>query len=190
MFLILGLVILSSHDFRALFIADSHIPLNVVERKSFLHFISLLQPAFQVPNRHQLRTRILQEAQSVFDLVCLNFVTILFYSSFKIKIYTKAAQNPSYCMDLWKSKARVSIFAVLLFIHFFQDYFMGITLQFVSDDWKLMNLPVAFTLVTGSHTAEALGGLVADTLSNFLGLYPISPPFLTFQVLTQGSLVV
>jgi hypothetical protein len=48
---------------------------------------------------------------------------------------------------------------------------VAITVQFIDEDWKLRNIPVAFVNVTGPHTAKAIGEIVADKLSYFLGTY-------------------
>lgn len=48
---------------------------------------------------------------------------------------------------------------------------MAITVQFIDEDWKLLNIPVAFVNITGPHTAKAIGEVVADKLSYFLGTY-------------------
>ena len=42
-------------------------------------------------------------------------------------------------------------------------------MQSIDDDWNLHNLPVAFAPITGPHTAEAVGTLVASLLAPFLG---------------------
>jgi hypothetical protein len=43
-------------------------------------------------------------------------------------------------------------------------------MQSIDDDWNLHNLPVAFAPITGPHTAEAVGTLVASLLTPFLGM--------------------
>ncbi len=43
-------------------------------------------------------------------------------------------------------------------------------MQSIDDDWHLHNLPIAFALITGPHTAEAVGTLVASLLTPFLGM--------------------
>lgn len=43
-------------------------------------------------------------------------------------------------------------------------------MQSIDDDWNLHNLPVAFAPITGPHTAEAVGTLVASLLAPFLGM--------------------
>jgi hypothetical protein len=48
---------------------------------------------------------------------------------------------------------------------------VAITVQFIDEDWKLHNIPVAFVNITGPHTAKAIGEIVADKLSYFLGTY-------------------
>lgn len=52
-----------------------------------------------------------------------------------------------------------------------KDYYVAITVQFIDNDWKLRNIPVAFAHITGPHTAKAIGEIVADKLSFFLGTY-------------------
>lgn len=47
---------------------------------------------------------------------------------------------------------------------------MGVTMQSIDDDWSLHNLPIAFAPITGPHTAEAVGTLVASLLTPFLGM--------------------
>jgi hypothetical protein len=44
-----------------------------------------------------------------------------------------------------------------------------VTLQAIDDNWKLWNLPVAFKLVEGPHTAEAIGTLVGELIQPYLG---------------------
>ncbi len=43
-------------------------------------------------------------------------------------------------------------------------------MQSIDDDWHLHNLPIAFAPITGPHTAEAVGTLVASLLTPFLGM--------------------
>jgi hypothetical protein len=43
-------------------------------------------------------------------------------------------------------------------------------MQSIDENWKLWNVPLAFHIVTGSHTAEAIGNLVADLIQPFLGI--------------------
>jgi hypothetical protein len=43
-------------------------------------------------------------------------------------------------------------------------------MQSIDNDWNLHNLPVAFAPITGPHTAEAVGTLVASLLTPFLGM--------------------
>lgn len=43
------------------------------------------------------------------------------------------------------------------------------TLQAIDDNWKLWNLPVAFKLIEGPHTAEAIGALVGELIQPYLG---------------------
>lgn len=47
---------------------------------------------------------------------------------------------------------------------------MSITLQFIDAEWNLHNVPIAFANIIGPHTAEAVGHLIADKLSLFLGM--------------------
>jgi hypothetical protein len=42
-------------------------------------------------------------------------------------------------------------------------------MQGIDSSWTLFNLPVAFTPVTGPHTAEAVGKLIASAVTPFLG---------------------
>lgn len=51
---------------------------------------------------------------------------------------------------------------------------MSITLQFIDAEWNLYNVPIAFTDITGPHTAEAVGHLIANKLSPFLGMLTYS----------------
>jgi hypothetical protein len=44
-----------------------------------------------------------------------------------------------------------------------------VTLQAIDDNWKLWNLPVAFKLIEGPHTAEAIGALVGELIQPYLG---------------------
>ena len=50
-----------------------------------------------------------------------------------------------------------------------KDYYVGITFQFIDDDWKLWNLPVGFPQIIGPHTNIAVGTLIAETIRPFLG---------------------
>jgi hypothetical protein len=47
---------------------------------------------------------------------------------------------------------------------------VAVTLQGIDSNWALFNLPVAFTPIQGPHTAEAVGNLIANALSPFLGI--------------------
>jgi hypothetical protein len=51
-----------------------------------------------------------------------------------------------------------------------KDYFIAITLQFIDNEWRLWNIPLAFTEVVGPHTKEAIGSLIAQVLSFYLGV--------------------
>lgn len=44
-------------------------------------------------------------------------------------------------------------------------------MQFVNEDWSLWNLPIGFVPVLGSHTAEAVGNLIAEVVAPFLGTF-------------------
>jgi hypothetical protein len=58
---------------------------------------------------------------------------------------------------------------IIIFLLILKDYYLGVTLQIVNEDWSLWNLPIAFVPVLGSHTAEAVGNLIADVVAPFLG---------------------
>jgi len=124
----------------AICFADCHIPLNIVENESFLDFFSVASPLYKIPSRASLRELICVEARAIKE---------------KIRLKTQKCEHPSYCTDLWKSKAR--------------DYYLAVTLQIVDEDWHLWNLPIAFVPIFGPHTAEAVGNLIGDVLIPFLG---------------------
>lgn len=58
-----------------------------------------------------------------------------------------------------------------IFSNLSQDYYVGVTMQSIDRDWKLCNLPVAFAPITGPHTAEAVGTMIASLLTPFLGMF-------------------
>lgn len=60
----------------------------------------------------------------------------------------------------------MNLFVTLLIL---KDYFIAITLQFIDNEWRLWNIPLAFTEVVGPHTKEAIGSLIAQVLSFYLG---------------------
>jgi len=124
----------------AIFIAEAHIPLSVCENSSFIDLMSTSSSTYKVPSRPVIRDVILREAEKVKQLIMLK---------------TKQCEHPSYCADLWKSKAR--------------DYYVAVTLQGIDSNWNLFNLPIAFMPIYGSHTAESVGKLIANVLTPFLG---------------------
>jgi hypothetical protein len=75
--------------------AENHLPLTIVESDSFNKIFTIAAPDFHVPGRLKMRDRILEESAKVVSL---------------IREVTSKADYPSYCADLWKSKARVCSF--------------------------------------------------------------------------------
>jgi hypothetical protein len=124
----------------AKFIASSHSSIALVENEDFIEFITSLNPTYKLPSRTLLRDFILKEAEIVKK---------------EARRIAQKNGNFSFCIDLWKSKAR--------------DYYVSVTVHFINDDWKLINFPIAFHKIVGSHTAEAIGYLVGDLLSSYLG---------------------
>lgn len=108
-----------------------------------------------------------------------------------IREATSKADYPSYCADLWKSKARVFFFLLkrIYYTLICQDYYVAITLQYIDNDWKLRNVPIAFTSINGPHTAKAVGEIVADKLSSVLGMN-ISLYCLVFIIFNYRFLIV
>jgi len=122
------------------FFGECHIPLSVVDHPAFIELLSTACPTYKLPTRNTLRSRIIGEAANIKNM---------------IKTKTVNCRSPSYCADLWKSKAR--------------DYYVGITLQFIDDEWKLWNIPLGFPQIIGRHTAVAVGSVIADVLQFYLG---------------------
>lgn len=60
---------------------------------------------------------------------------------------------------------------IIIFLLMLKDYYLGVTLQIVNEDWSLWNLPIGFVPVLGSHTAEAVGNLIAEVVAPFLGTF-------------------
>ena len=52
----------------------------------------------------------------------------------------------------------------------FIEYFIAVTIHFITNDWELRNFPVAFKKVDGAHTGEAIGNTVASILKPLLGI--------------------
>lgn len=168
--------------FRSIMTAICHIPLAFVEKESFRKFMEIACPSFQIPNRQQLRNKILEQAHLTKEKVHFHS---FFFLTIKIKEVTLKATFPCYCIDLWKSKARVcstSSFHSVTLSHF-QDYYIGATLQFIDKEWKLWNLPIGFKQILGSHTAMAVGKQVAEMIRPFIGLLlsSVFPGFLSFS---------
>jgi hypothetical protein len=123
----------------AKFVSSSHSPLSLVENDDFVDFISSLHPKYKLPGRALLRDLILQEADVIRK---------------KLQQRVRNTGDFSFCLDLWKSKAR--------------DYYISITIHFIDDEWNLIYFPIAFQKIVGPHTAEAIGNLVADLLKPLL----------------------
>ena len=146
---------------RAHFIAECHLPVNIVEKKSFNDLFAIANPLFVVPSRNSVTDTILSEGQSV--KVQVSFILFLsFFHSFTHSSDSKFdKRGPVPCLlqiaDLWKSKARV--------------YYVGVTIQFVDANWKLWNVPVGFEQIIGTHSNEAVGNLITQILKPFLGTF-------------------
>jgi hypothetical protein len=52
----------------------------------------------------------------------------------------------------------------------FIEYFIAVTIHFITNDWELRNFPAAFKKVDGAHTGEAIGNIVANILKPLLGI--------------------
>jgi hypothetical protein len=122
------------------FIASSHSSFNMVENIDFIELVEALSPNYKLPSRFKVRSIIIEEAEKLKE---------------HIKIQSKKSDHISFCVDLWKSNAR--------------DYYVAVTIQFIDGNWSLCNVPVGFRQILGRHSAEAVGNLVADIISPFLG---------------------
>jgi len=68
---------------------------------------------------------------------------------------TRMVEFPSYAADLWKSGAK--------------HYYIGVSLQFIDQQWKIHTIPIALRHIRGRHTKDAVGNLIAECLKPFLG---------------------
>jgi len=61
------------------------------------------------------------------------------------------------CLDLWKSRVG--------------DHFLGICTNFITEDWKMMNLCLAVKQITRRHTADIIRESTVEVLDNY-GIVP------------------
>lgn len=115
-------------------------PFSLVEKEGFKTLCLAFSPGYTLPSRRCFTT--------MFDDA---------YEKKKKKIaeITRAASFPSYAMDLWKSRGK--------------DYFVSISIHFISDQWKLESFVVCCRHFQGNHDSPAVGGFVGECLKEFVG---------------------
>jgi hypothetical protein len=97
------------------------IPFSIVEREGFGEFLSILDPSFSLPCRATLRDKTVEEIyKMVID---------------KIVLELKNAEWLNVSVDGWTDKTA--------------RCFDGYVVQYISNDWKLRQIPVAFKYVEG-----------------------------------------
>ena len=57
------------------------------------------------------------------------------------------------CLDLWKSRA--------------SEHFLGVIINFITDDWKMHSAALALLKVTERHTAQNIKDMTTDVLSKY-----------------------
>lgn len=61
------------------------------------------------------------------------------------------------CLDLWKSRA--------------STHFLGVILNFITEDWKMHNVALSLLAVTERHTADIIKEMTTRVLDDF-GVVP------------------
>ena len=146
-----------------------------MENEDFIDFVSSLNSAYKLPSRESLRGFILKEAEIVKKEVFSYFFThsSFFFLTNRHDAFLKTMVVSATVSIYGNQKLAYDSIIILLYSFFIsltlKDYYLSITIHFINSDWKLISYPVAFAKVVGPHTAEAIGHLVGDLLSPYLG---------------------
>jgi hypothetical protein len=115
------------------------LPFSLVESNHFNDFIQKLNPKFQCPGRSTLKKEIISEFDSRRNHV-VNFVKNI-------------SGRCSLTTDIWSSIKN--------------EAFIGVTLHYVTDEWKLKHFTLEVLRMTGSHTGNAIYDILDKLLEDF-----------------------
>jgi len=121
-------------------IVDDMEPFMIVEKSGFKSFVASLRPGYALPSRGKM-TSSFEE-----------------YFNEEISKLQKFCQNQkyvSYTADMWKSRGL--------------DYYLSISLHFITDDWELTHVLVSTSHVIGTHQKDSIEKNIAEKIKPFLG---------------------
>jgi hypothetical protein len=123
------------------FVIADGLPLSVVESERFRELVEVLDPRFSLPSRKTLKEHLKQK-----------FITI------KQQIHLEARRAPAlaFTADAWTSPAN-------------QGY-VGVTVHFVSAQWKLVSKCLGLRQLAEAHTAENLMNIITEIIGD---LHPL-----------------
>jgi len=115
------------------------LPFSIVDSVYFNDFIKKLNPKFQCPSRVTIKKEIISEFDSRRQLV--------------IDYIRNIPGCCSFTTDIWSSLNN--------------EAFIGVTIHYITNEWKLKHFTLEITQITGSHTGAAICEFISNLLEEF-----------------------
>ena len=130
---------LAAHGALVDFIANDLMPLSLVESTTFRKFVGILDPQYHLPSRKYLSEVMLEKK----------------FTNLKTEVQNKLKKAPSLNLtaDLWSSRQMRS--------------FLGVTGQYISEDWQLESFVLGCNRVIGRHTADNVALWYEELVADF-----------------------
>lgn len=115
-------------------------PFNIVEQKQFQQFIHTLDPRYVLPCRQTIK----EEITALFLQRRTNIISEINNFTTKVALTT----------DIWSS-------------NYNNTAFLGITMHYINDDWKIKKCLLDFISIEGSHTGRLILTKLSEILQDF-----------------------
>jgi hypothetical protein len=115
------------------------LPFSLIDSVYFNEFIQKLNPKFKCPGRITLRNEIMSEFNSRREHI-IDFVKDI-------------PGHSSITTDIWSSIKN--------------EAFIGVTIHFINNEWKLKHFTLEVLRITGSHTGNAIYEILNKLLEDF-----------------------
>lgn len=125
------------------------LPISIVEKEGFREYVNYLNPSFSIPTRHRIKETGLPALRTSVDLQLM----LILLALKSINISVDGWTDPIFrCFFGYSAQGLYQYLIFKIIKKFLLAYFKkGIT-----DDWRIVNITIAFEYMTGRHTALQL----------------------------------
>ena len=137
------------------FFIKSMCPFSLLEKNGFREYEAYKCPSFDIPTRKTLLNMVIGHKQTVI---------------FKVKEQLRKLEYPNVSVDGWSDAT--------------MRCFNGYIVQGISTEWEIVNIPITFEFVSGSHTGKA----IKDQYDNIIDKFGIRDK--VFKIVADQGIII